>query len=292
MSEYQRFVTYINRYEGNSKINNVGFAKIESRGEQCKIEIHMKGTGYTGISCPVYLFVREKNGMSGILIGKMQIMNGGSEGRFFINGTNINQTGYALDQIGGFLLPTSGDVTFASLWDEGGWNREEFAPLESDKKEEYAVQAAEAAAQRQPQVLLRQQAPSQSPQQVQPQHREEPWEVKWQFILETYPVLTPFEGMEDALCVRLDLKDLRLLPRRYWYLGNNSFLLHGFFNYRYLILGAMEQEGKKRWFIGVPGVFQSQEKVMAAIFGFPEYESEKIAEQKTGQFGYWYRFLE
>ena len=54
----------------------------------------------------------------------------------------------------------------------------------------------------------------------------------------------------------------------------------------------MQQEEKKRWFVGVPGIFQSQEKVMAAIFGFPEYKSEKAAEQKTGQFGYWYRFLE
>ena len=129
---------------------------------------------------------------------------------------------------------------------------------------------------------------------VQPVIQEEPWAVKWKFILENYPVLTPFEGEEEIQCVRLELKELRLLPKRHWYLGNNSFLLHGFFNYRYLILGAMkqEEEEEKKWFIGVPGVFQSQEKVMASIFGFPEYKSEKTAEQKTGQFGYWYRFLE
>ena len=122
--------------------------------------------------------------------------------------------------------------------------------------------------------------------------QEEPWSLKWQFMLEHYPVLTPFEGEEEIDCVRLELKELRMLPKRHWYLGNNSFLLHGFFNYRYLILGAMEQDGKRRWFIGVPGVFQSQEKVMAAIFGFPEFKSEKISELKTGQFGYWYRFIE
>ena len=124
------------------------------------------------------------------------------------------------------------------------------------------------------------------------QPTEQPWAMKWQFMLENYPVMTPFEGEDEVLCIRMELKDLRLLPKRYWYLGNNSFLLHGFFNYRYIILGAMQEKRQKRWFLGVPGVFQSQEKVMAAIFGFPEYKSEKISEQKTGQFGYWYRFLE
>ena len=143
------------------------------------------------------------------------------------------------------------------------------------EKEQPTVMAAEAVPQLQPIV-----------------EKEEPWAVKWQFMLENYPVLTPFEGEEEILCIRLELKELRLLPKRYWYLGNNSFLLHGFFNYRYLILGVMQQEEKKRWFLGVPGVFQSQEKVMAAIFGFPEYKSEKSAQQKTDQFGYWYRFLD
>lgn len=103
--------------------------------------------------------------------------------------------------------------------------------------------------------------------------------------------MTPFSGDEHTLCVRLELKDLRQLPKAYWYLGNNSFLLHGFFNYRYLILGMTEEFGVKKWFIGVPGVFQNPERVMAALFGFPEFRSEKPSPINTGQFGYWYHYL-
>ena len=103
--------------------------------------------------------------------------------------------------------------------------------------------------------------------------------------------LTPFSGDEDTLCVRLELKDLRQLPRQFWYLGNNSFLLHGFFNYRYLILGMTQEFGVKKWFIGIPGVFQNPERVMAALFGFPEFRREKPAPINTGEFGYWYRYL-
>lgn len=121
--------------------------------------------------------------------------------------------------------------------------------------------------------------------------KPEDWNLKWKFILENYPVMTPFAGDENTLCVRFELKDLRLLPKQYWYLGNNSFLLHGFFNYRYLILGMTEKSGNKRWFIGIPGVFQNPERVMATLFGFPEFRNEKSAPINTGEFGYWYRYL-
>ncbi len=119
----------------------------------------------------------------------------------------------------------------------------------------------------------------------------EDWNLRWRFILENYPVMTPFSGDENTLCVRMELKDLRQLPRQFWYLGNNSFLLHGFFNYRYLILGMTDTLGMKRWFIGVPGVFQNPERVMATLFGFPEFRSEKPSRINTGEFGYWYRYL-
>ncbi len=119
----------------------------------------------------------------------------------------------------------------------------------------------------------------------------ENWDLRWRFILENYPVMTPFAGDEDTLCVRMELKDLRQLPKQFWYLGNNSFLLHGFFNYRYFILGMTEEFSVKKWFIGVPGVFQNPERVMAALFGFPEFRSEKPSPINTGEFGYWYRYL-
>ena len=54
----------------------------------------------------------------------------------------------------------------------------------------------------------------------------------------------------------------------------------------------MENESGRKWFIGVPGIYQNQEKVLAAVFGFPEFRQEKDTGVKTGQFGYWYRFMD
>ena len=87
------------------------------------------------------------------------------------------------------------------------------------------------------------------------------------------------------------------MPKKYWYLGNNSFLLHGFFNYRYLVVG---KTGEERWFLGVPGIYQRQERVMAAIFGFPEFlaaavpgENVEAAENEpVNRFGCWCRYIE
>lgn len=49
---------------------------------------------------------------------------------------------------------------------------------------------------------------------------------------------------------------------------------------------------QRQWFLGVPGVFSNQEQLMAGIFGFPEFRTKQMTRQKTGEFGYWYRFIE
>ena len=103
-------------------------------------------------------------------------------------------------------------------------------------------------------------------------------------------VCFPFEGQELE-CVRMNLNDLREFRQKYWYLGKNSFLLHGFFNYRHILLGETEERGKKEYFLGIPGIFQNQERLMASMFGFPGFRTAKAAEYKTGNFGYWYRII-
>lgn len=119
---------------------------------------------------------------------------------------------------------------------------------------------------------------------------ESGWRGVFQKLRLKSEVFFPFEGQEIE-CIRMQLNDLHEFPKKYWYIGNNSFLLHGFFNYRHIIFGEMEERGEKRYFIGVPGVFMNQERIMAAMFGFPEFRTAKTTEYKTGNFGYWYRII-
>lgn len=119
---------------------------------------------------------------------------------------------------------------------------------------------------------------------------ESGWNGIFQKLRLKSEVFFPFEG-QDIECIRMQLNDLQEFPKKYWYIGNNSFLLHGFFGYRHIIFGKMEEKGEQRYFIGVPGVFMNQERIMAAMFGFPEFRTAKTTEYKTGNFGYWYRII-
>ena len=97
---------------------------------------------------------------------------------------------------------------------------------------------------------------------------------------------------------RIDLSDIRKLPKRNWYLCNNSFLIHGFFNYHYLIVWECEERGEKRTYLGVPGIYERPERMMALLFGFPDFRLETDVmdekcpqhspkEEPIGKFGYW-----
>ena len=107
---------------------------------------------------------------------------------------------------------------------------------------------------------------------------------KWQQLWYLYPHRIPFHDDREYLSVRPE--DFVILSSRSYKLINNSFLLHGFFNYDYLLLGRMEKEGKEKFYIGVPGSFYEREKQVALMFGFESFECEKEP-AKVGDFGYY-----
>lgn len=95
---------------------------------------------------------------------------------------------------------------------------------------------------------------------------------------------------------KIQRQDLSRLPRKEWRLANNSFLLHGYYNYHHLLY--IEENGQT--FIGVPGIFHEKEKMAANAFGFNEFrrltdmEVELSDEEKNtyDDFGYWCRQVE
>jgi hypothetical protein len=99
-------------------------------------------------------------------------------------------------------------------------------------------------------------------------------------------------GMEYRAPRRIDISDIRKLPKKNWYLCNNSFLIHGFFNYRYLVLVEMEGNGEKKTYLGVPGIYEKPERMMAMLFGFPDFLPEGSPAEPLGQFGYWLCLLD
>ena len=63
---------------------------------------------------------------------------------------------------------------------------------------------------------------------------------------------------------KIQRQDLSRLPRREWRIANNSFLLHGFYNYHHLLY---IEEGEQVW-IGVPGIYHEKEKRQQMLLDF------------------------
>lgn len=383
MAGIQRFITYIYAYEEGKKGANKGFAKVEIRGNDCRMEIHIRDIRRGCQTGEIFLF-REKDGkMESISVGEMKLLDGRGDYGFVFKTEKIKNTMCAFRDIEGVLITIEDESICLSRWTEGKpidvrfenvillsdekptTTRQTAEPehkpfpvrseqqsqafeakqpataqaavsqtAEPEHKPTQAEQQSQAFEAKQPtmaqpttsqitepeskptptpvqpatsqsaeptssqpaapQTAMRQESMDASEWQENIQATEIPmrnifpqyqWLEVWEELQRSHPSLILHQEKEIP-CVRIELKDLRELPQKYWCFGNNSFLLHGFFNYRYLIVGRLEVD---RWFIGVPGVYQPQERVMAAIFGFTEFLPEdKPVEKKENKFGYWY----
>lgn len=363
MAGIQRFVTYLYLYEQDQKLRGTGFAKIEIRGEQCRIEIHMKDAGITGETSPVYLFTREAGGLTAVEIGTIALRNGTGDYKGMIKSSGIAHSSYNISDMKGILILVNDRFMFASQWDDAPVTRRKIAiwqpqivqpqgvPVQKMQSQNAEQQSVAQQSNTQPQNTAQQSVAQQSNMQRQnaaqqsavqqsntqrqmgqlqnaalPQegvlqengrelsgNDQAPVTIKAtempmrrfmqgkekETLLDSFLRLQKrvedvdiFETEHAKICgIHIELRDIRELPKSYWYLGNNSFLLHGFFSYRYLLLGKRMTEGREAFFLGVPGVLQNQERVMAALFGFAEFLPENGAEvsQENRQevFGYW-----
>ena len=93
--------------------------------------------------------------------------------------------------------------------------------------------------------------------------------------------------------MKIQRGEISILPRCEWKLANNNFLLHGYYNYRHLVLIDEGNQLK----LGVPGIYHEREARVAATFGFPEFIAEADVNvtlepqerNENQQFGYWCR---
>ncbi|MBQ8821532.1 MAG: hypothetical protein IJZ82_02720 [Lachnospiraceae bacterium] len=106
---------------------------------------------------------------------------------------------------------------------------------------------------------------------------------KWKQICKVYPHVKPFGDFREY--IKLELKDMVLLSEKRYSLVENSFLLHGYYNYGHIILWRKEKAPVK-YYVGVPGNFYDKEKQVAVLYGFESFEGA-VEPAKEGDFGYY-----
>ncbi len=303
---YQKEIIYMNLYKDGNRLGNAGFLKVEKKGREGNLTLTVKNAPksingrfpvryYSGTDWKEAdgIAVREGGGQwekkeeDSLERVRLQIM---LPGGYLIEGTSKTVENTAEkerdaespERENRAEAEPQGETRIAT--DQR--TKEEEKPRRQNKQVTYiAVER-----QRQQETVAAQESGNvQKPQKAQPSMSLPPMEGlkedKWEQILDTYDRIHPYG--DERVYVKLEPKDFLILSSKYQHLVNNSFLLHGFYNYRHVILG----KEKETYYLGVPGVFYEREKMVALMFGFEAFECAS-GEPKAGEFGYYLRRVE
>ncbi len=280
----KRFVTYLYEYERGKKTNNIGFIRVNIRNEKTDMQIIIRNCLRTNEVGKIFALIN-KNGLLGIELGEIKIINGQSDGRIIFSTNNIMDHGYSVNEIIGVGIRLQNNDYFASCW------KDEFAEeivrgeflLEDVLQEESSVEISDK------EEAQKAEAGATSETQLAAAEEHQLYEPEIYFENEEWED----ESDREVSYKKIDLTQIRDLPSPNWHLATNSFLVHGFWNYGYLVLKKEMEGGKETLSLGVPGIFEKPEAVMAILFGFPDFqevpsEIKKNQEPKIGTFGCWF----
>ena len=154
MAGYQRFVAYVYEYRKGKKDGSSGYVRVEARGQECRIEVHLRCAGLEpGSRCRVYGFVRREGLMDGILIGSCVTGREQIECMLETDTENIGGMGKNLRELGGMLLISDAGGFWGTEWDDQSirpdnfreWKKEETDAHKEKKTEKGEGQRGETA---------------------------------------------------------------------------------------------------------------------------------------------------
>lgn len=289
---YQKEIIYMGLYKDGNRMGSAGFLKVENRDRESRLFMKVQNVplGVSG-RFPVRIY----NGSGWKEINGVTIQDGGGSWEDSV-AEETDRTVIQVMLSGGYML--EGKSKAAPTVPDMGARLEVFDETEQSPvtdetpgsvKIPETAKAPEAVTAKAPEpVIVTEELPQRSRENVvtmpqsMPDHNLK--EDKWEQILSSYENIHPYG--DERVYVKLEPKDFVILQSKYQHLVNNSFLLHGFYNYRYIILGK-EQD----YYLGVPGVFYEREKMVAQMFGFEAFECPG-GNVRGGEFGYYLRKVE
>lgn len=300
---YQKEIIYMGLYKDGSRLGSAGFLKVENRERESRLHLKIQNIplGMNG-----RFPIRVHNGNVWKEIDGIKVQDGGGSWEEKLTETSDRVILQVILPGEYYLEGRSKTAARTTMPGKPDAAKEESAVQEPDVvKEENTVQETDAAGEENvvgdidavkeentkayPEtILIKEELPRRMTESTftVPQNIPECSlkEDKWEQILDTYENIHPYG--DERVYVKLEPKDFVILQSKYQHLVNNSFLLHGFYNYRYIILGK-EQD----YYLGVPGVFYEREKMVALMFGFEAFECPG-GNVKAGEFGYYLRKVE
>ena len=274
----RRFIRYLYEYEQEKKMRNVGFVKVEQDVDQCVIHVHGKGFRMeeNAQGLRAYLFWNTEDKCIGIPQGVTEVPGPAVNWQLCYTPEDVGKKeNYNL--VNGIILKDVNGHWYAAVWNDDVVN---VCRMEMWKMEEDSVQGEEPECNK---GLAQDEEPECKKETLQDEESES---GKLEDDLEK-------EACLGGKVRKIQRKDMVCLPRCEWRHANNSFLIHGYYNYHHLILTVRDDRLK----LGVPGVYHPQEEKAAESFGFPEFipaeelDLKLTDEEKNDRekFGYWCR---
>ena len=274
----RRFIRYLYEYEQEKKMRNVGFVKVEQDVDQCVIHVHGKGFRMeeNAQGLRAYLFWNTEDKCIGIPQGVREVPGPAVNWQLCYTPEDVGKKeNYNL--VNGIILKDVNGHWYAAVWNDDVVN---VCRMEMWKMEEDSVQGEEPECKK---GLAQDEEPECKKETLQDEESES---GKLEDDLEK-------EACLGGKVRKIQRKDMVCLPRCEWRHANNSFLIHGYYNYHHLILTVRDDRLK----LGVPGVYHPQEEKAAESFGFPEFipaeelDLKLTDEEKNDRekFGYWCR---
>lgn len=289
----KRFVTYLYEYDRTIRGRNVGFIRNDIRNDCCRMEIHIRGLERIKEKAPIFIIVRDSECI-GIPAGEVVISQGVGNACLELRGNRIGKTDYSVNNIqavivrynggkmlmGCYVQHPAGDLLSGTFtkWEAQATpasptpdlgaargvdsnsgdlypNSQNDLGIESNSGDLYPKNPNNFGTENNSSDLYPYANNSQGT------------EAKAEEICPTSE-----EAAQSPIYKRIAITDIRSLPSRNWHLCNNSFLVHGFFCYHYLILKTINAPDGAKMYLGVPGIYASQERMMALLFGFNDFE--------------------
>lgn len=311
----KRFIRYLYEYEGNQKKRNVGFVKVEQDGKETTISVHGKGLcgkSNENISCYLIKLDSEMGNILFVPAGEIQIGMISCGGCFCYTEEliragygkteqSVGQTCEKKDDICGLGLGDPKEAFYVALWNEEMYGdldiarAKVFQEFDSDKtagESKSIKNIDEKEAEVETQFGDDEETENLEEEQPEKKEQETVEESLEKKDLKKDDRDTDLQNFRRQI-MKIQRGEISILPRCEWKLANNNFLLHGYYNYRHLVLIDEGNQLK----LGVPGIYHEREARAAATFGFPEFIAEADVNvtlepqerNENQQFGYWCR---
>ena len=272
----KRFVTYLYEYDRTIRGRNVGFIRNDIRNDCCRMEIHIRGLERIKEKAPIFIIVRDSECI-GIPAGEVVISQGVGNACLELRGNRIGKTDYSVNNIQAVIVRYNGGKMLM-----GCYVQHPAGDLLSGTFTKWEAQATPASPTPDPDAARGVENDSadlypKNPNNLGTENNSGdlyPYANNSQGTAAKAEEICPTseEAAQSPIYKRIAITDIRSLPSRNWHLCNNSFLVHGFFCYHYLILKTINAPDGAKMYLGVPGIYASQERMMALLFGFNDFE--------------------